>query len=116
MTTVTLIKIELIDSPKRQVKEWGERLIASYRLEVEFEFDNKLLNFIWVLAENNAELPITEYDDDFEDFLVAICNGESFNKCKSFINEIQERFSLAVHYFHSGNKEIEIQLPLQVSR
>ncbi|KZZ50436.1 hypothetical protein A3759_17055 [Thalassolituus sp. HI0120] len=112
MTIVVLNSIQKIESPPRQLREWGDRLIASYRLSVEFE--NVFYEFIWVMAGSENESPCTEYDDDFDDFLVAICKGKRFKRCKNFVNEVQEKFSLAVHYFHSRDMAIETDLPITV--
>ncbi|MFC3680629.1 hypothetical protein [Bacterioplanoides pacificum] len=114
MTSVTLNEVELIANPPRQVREWGSRLIASYRLSV--EFDDELHEFIWVLAGENPDSPCTEYDNDFDEFLVTICKGDTFSKCKRFVGEIQEKFSLAVHFFHTRDKAIETKLPIKVVR
>lgn len=114
MASVILNKVELIANPPRQLKEWGPRLIASYRLSV--EFDDERHEFIWALAGESPDSPITEYDNDFDEFLVTICKGDTFRKCKRFVGEVQEKFSLAVHFFHSRDKAIEIKLPIKVVR
>ena len=113
MIKVVLKNIETIESPSRQINEWGDRLIASYLIQV--DFDSQSLEFVWVIAGSTLQRQGTEYDDDFEEFLFDICKGESFKKCKKFVNEVQEKFSLAVHYVHTGDKSIEIQLPITIS-
>ena len=97
MTSVILRKVESIDSRPRQVQEWGERLIACYQLSVEYEFE--LFKFVWVLAGDSSNPACTEYDDDFDEFLVTISKSDGFSKSRKFVNEVQERFSLAVHFF-----------------
>jgi hypothetical protein len=31
------------------------------------------------------------------EFLITICEGDSFKKCRHFMNEVLERFSMALH-------------------
>lgn len=113
MTIVTLENIEAVKSDQIEINEWGDRLVSSYCLSV--SFDGVPHQFIWVMASSGEEL-IPEYGDDFDDFLIAICKGESFKKCRQFINEVQEKLSLAVHYVHTGDSSIEIELPIHIVR
>ncbi len=114
MTRVTLKAVVEIESPERQVVEWGDRLLKSYRLTVDVDYKEHL--FVWVMAVDRSNTPCPEYDDDFEEFLIEVCGTEPFKKCRSFINEIQEKFSLAVHNAYSGTEIMTVHLPFTIVR
>lgn len=113
MLTVVLESVEIASSPEA-FENWGKRLLAQYSLSV--SVDDERYSFIWAIIDyKNGESVATDYCDDFEAFLVYICQGKSFKRCRHFVNEIQERFSLAVHYVYSGDESIEISFPLVIS-
>ncbi len=114
MFTITLETTERIDSPERQKKEWGDRLFASYLLSG--KLNNAKFQFIWVMAGTDLKTLCPEYDDDFDRFLEELYDGSSFRKNRGLINEIQEKFAQVVHYTHSGDTDIAIQLPLHITQ
>jgi hypothetical protein len=68
------------------------------------------------MAKSNEDSQIPEYGDDFDEFLITICEGDSFKKCRHFMNEVLERFSMALHYIHTGDSSIAVKLPITIMR
>ncbi len=114
MSIVTLREIKPIEASSKIIEEWGERLVSCYEFVVTFNEDD--YKFIWVMATSNKDSQIPEYGDDFDEFLITICEGDSFKKCKHFINDVQERFAMALHYIHTGDSSIAIDLPISIMR
>ena len=114
MSVVVLESILKVEKSEWAKELWGNRLLEQYSLEV--RFNDESYTFIWVIADSNyGQGVVPEYGDDFEEFLVEICEGRSLKESKKFANSVQEQFSLAMHYVYSNNEDVKVRLPLTVS-
>ncbi|MDO6713421.1 hypothetical protein Q4567_22040 [Aliiglaciecola sp. 2_MG-2023] len=115
MAVVVLESIQKVAKSSLAEEVWGDRLLEQYTLNV--LFNNKPRCFTWVIADSNiGQGVIPDYGQDFEEFLVEICEGEPFKKCKKFVGAVQERFGLAMHYVYSNNQNIKVSFPLVIDK
>lgn len=90
---------------------WGKRLLQQYLVEIEFQ--NNCKTFTWAIAEFNCgNNVIPDYGEDFNKFLVDICEEKSFRRCKRFVHLVQETISLAIHHDYAGTSSEYTDLPI----